>query len=58
MILYSTLSYGQKMTNEKFENEYNILIENLSIEDWAKSELICNKLLEKINLRVKARQLR
>lgn len=46
--LITNLCFGQKNDAEKFEENYNLLIENLSSENWTKSEKLAKELLETV----------
>lgn|GEM_PF-1120794 len=44
--LITSFCFGQKNNTSKFEDKYNLLMENLSKEDWVKSEILTNELLQ------------
>jgi hypothetical protein len=44
--LITNLCFGQKNDVTNFEDNYNLLIENLSNENWTKSEKLAKELLE------------
>ena len=45
-LLITNFGFGQKNDSKIFEDKYNLLIENLSNEDWAKSEKLAKELLD------------
>jgi len=46
IILSTSFCFGQKNSTLKFEDNYNLLIENLSNENWVKSEQLAKELLQ------------
>ncbi|MFV8324079.1 hypothetical protein [Flavobacterium sp. LB3P21] len=44
-LLITNFCFGQKNDSKIFEDKYNLLIENLSNEDWVKSEKLSKELL-------------
>jgi hypothetical protein len=47
-LLITNFCFGQKNDSKIFEDKYNLLIENLSNEDWVKSEKLSKELLNVI----------
>jgi hypothetical protein len=45
ILLTTSFCFGQKNDAVKFEENYNLLVENLSKEDWTKSEKLTKELL-------------
>jgi hypothetical protein len=44
-LIITNFCFGQKIDSKLFEDKYNLLIENLSKEDWTKSEKLAKELL-------------
>ena len=44
-LLITSFCFGQKNDTNKFEDNYKLLVENLSKEDWTNSEILAKELL-------------